>query len=76
MSASQPSTTVTDRPPVRTVAAAVSAAAMPAVMLAVSAGFVPRPAVGQPVWWVLPVVAVGYWLAWVVWADGRVSTDV
>ena len=67
-----PSTTVTDRPPVRTVAAAVSAAAMPAVMLAVSAGFVPQPSVVEPVWWALPVVAAGYWLAWVAWADGRV----
>lgn len=59
------------RPPVRVLAAAVAAAAMPALMLAVSAGFVPRPQFTSPVWWLLPVVAVGYWVAWIAWADGR-----
>lgn len=62
---------MTDTPPLRVVAAAVAAAAMPALMLAVSAGFVPAPDVAAPVWWALPVVAVGYWLAWIAWADGR-----
>ncbi len=62
---------MTDSPPLRVVAAAVAAVAMPAVMLAVSAGFVPQPSFGSPVWWLLPVVAVGYWVAWIAWADGR-----
>ncbi|MFB6243986.1 MAG: hypothetical protein ABEH80_07780 [Halobaculum sp.] len=62
---------MTDKPPARVLVAALAAAAMPAVMLAVSVGFVPAPALSAPVWWVLPVVAVGYWLAWIAWADGR-----
>ena len=62
---------MTDQPPVRVVAAGVAAAAMPAVMLAVSAGFVPQPSVTTPVWWLLPAVAFGYWIAWVAWAGGR-----
>ena len=62
---------MTDNPPARVVAAAVAAAAMPAVMLAVSAGLVPRPDVAAPVWWVLPIVAFGYWLVWVTWAGGH-----
>ncbi|MEZ3116534.1 hypothetical protein RYH80_11505 [Halobaculum sp. MBLA0147] len=62
---------MTDRPPFRVVAAAVAAVAMPALMLAVSAGLVPAPTPTAPVWWALPVVAVGYWVVWMAWADGR-----
>ena len=64
---------MTDQPSVRVIAAGIAAAAMPGLMLAVSAGFVPRPAVSAPAWWVLPAVAFGYWLTWIAWADGRVS---
>lgn len=59
---------MTDNPPVRVVAAALAAAGMPAIMLAVSAGFVPRPELAAPVWWLLPIVAFGYWFVWVAWA--------
>jgi hypothetical protein len=62
---------MTNRPPVRVVAAALAAVAMPALMLAVSAGFLPQPTLTTPAWWVLPTVAVGYWVAWMAWADGR-----
>ncbi|MFC7135701.1 hypothetical protein [Halobaculum litoreum] len=53
----------------RPVAVALFAAAMPAVMLAVDRGLVPEFSAAEPVWWLLPPLAVGYWVAWVRWAE-------
>ncbi|WP_435062015.1 hypothetical protein [Halobaculum sp. EA56] len=44
-------------------------AAMPAVMLAVDRGLVPAFSPTEPTWWLLPSLAVGYWVAWVRWAE-------
>ncbi|MFC7070407.1 hypothetical protein [Halobaculum lipolyticum] len=55
----------------RVVAVSLSAAAMPAVMLAVDLGYVPPFAVAEPVWWLLVPLALGYWVAWVWWAEAR-----
>ncbi|WP_416840187.1 hypothetical protein [Haloferax sp. DFSO52] len=35
---------------------------------AVSVGFVPRPDLGAPVWYVLVAVTVGYWAVFLRWA--------
>ncbi|ELZ65216.1 MULTISPECIES: hypothetical protein [Haloferax] len=35
---------------------------------AASAGFVPRPDLGAPVWYVLVALTVGYWAVFVRWA--------
>jgi hypothetical protein len=64
---------VTRSPPVRSLAAAVAAVSLPALALAAAVGFVPHPRVGAS-WWLLPVVAFGYWAAWVAWGDrGRLA---
>ncbi|WP_277554814.1 hypothetical protein [Halobaculum limi] len=55
----------------RLVAVALFSVAMPAVMLAVDRGLVPAFSLNAPVWWLLPPLAVGYWVAWVWWAEGE-----
>ena len=55
----------------RVVAVCLFAAAMPAVMLAVDLGLVPAFSVTEPVWWLLVPLALGYWVAWVWWAENR-----
>lgn len=37
-------------------------------MQAVSAGLVPEAGLGEPIWYLLVVLAVGYWVAFVAWA--------
>jgi hypothetical protein len=41
-----------------------------AAMVGVSAGVVPQPSFGEPVWYGLVALVVGYWLAVVRWAEG------
>ena len=41
-----------------------------AAMVGVSAGVVPQPSPGEPVWYGLGALVVGYWLAFVRWAEG------
>ena len=53
----------------RLVAVGLFAAAMPAVMLAVDRGYVPAFSPAEPVWWLLVPLAVGYWVAWLWWAE-------
>jgi uncharacterized membrane protein YgaE (UPF0421/DUF939 family) len=40
-------------------------------MVGVSAGVVPQPSLSNPVWYGLVALVVGYWLAFVRWADGE-----
>jgi len=39
-----------------------------AVMAAVGAGAVGEPAPGDPTWWLIGIVIVGYWVAFARWA--------
>lgn len=58
----------TDR---RLVAVCLVTAAMLGVMFATDRGLVPAFAASEPVWWLLPPLALGYWVAWVRWSEAE-----